>query len=142
MSRHVLNLSCVIKEKTVTYIKEYEINCNPCKQMDAQNYNNSSFLFIFAIKCILVLTSLAHANSFVCSIRTQYKHQQPGTLKSLVISTYIYVLGCWYYNWALFLWCPKVYKCNCAAKEICIQQPNIYIKSLDYMRTFIHVVGC
>ena len=42
------------------------------------------------------------------------------------MDVYIYVLVCCYYNWTLFLWCPKVYKCNWAANEIYIQQPNIY----------------
>ena len=41
-----LTLSCIIKEKNVTYFKENEINCHPSKQMHAQNCNNSTFLFV------------------------------------------------------------------------------------------------
>ena len=79
-------------------------------------------------------TLLFVAYEFQCIV------QQPGSLKSLIIWTYIYVLGCWYYNWTLFLWCPKVYKCNWAVKEMYIQQLNIYVS--HFMRTYIYVVGC
>ena len=71
---------------------------------------------------------------------SQYILQQPGSLKSLVMWTYIYVLGCWNYNWTLFLWCPRVSKCNGAAKEIYIQIPNAYKKSLHenvYIRCWL-----
>ena len=95
--------------------------------MQGQNYNNSSFLFILQ-------TLLFVAYESQCIV------QQPGSLKSLIIWTYIYVLGCWYYNWTLFLWCPKVYKCNWAVKEMYIQQLNIYVS--HFMRTYIYVVGC
>ena len=88
------------------------------------------FCFFCNVISSTLLTCLAQANSFVCTYESQYILQQPGSLKSLVIWTYIDVLVCWYYNWTLFLWCPKLYKCNWTFKEIYIQQPNIYKNSL------------
>ena len=48
------------------------------------------------------LTIKTPSLSFVAH-ESQYILQQPWSLKILVIWTYIYVLGCWYYNWTLFL---------------------------------------
>ena len=83
------------------------------------------------MQCLLQCWPASHIQTLLLvAYQSQYIFQQPGSLKSLVMWTDMYVLGCWYYNWTLFLWCPKVFKCNWAAKEIYIQQPNIYKKSL------------
>ena len=88
--------------------------------------NNTAFLFV--LQCN-VFYSLGLSLFFI-AYETQYVFQQPGFLKRLVLWTYIYVLGCWFYNWTLFLWFPNVHKCNRAAKEIYNQQPNICKKLL------------
>ena len=66
---YFLTLSCFIKEKNVTYTKEYEINCHPSKQMHTQNCNNSTFLFVLKFNVFFSFHLPRACKLFCCSIR-------------------------------------------------------------------------
>ena len=98
--------------------------------MHAQNCNDSTSLFVLQCNVFYSVDLPRACKLFVCSIWISiYTSATRVFEKPCKMDVYIR-LWLLVLQLDIFLWCPKIYKCNWVAKEIHIQQPNIYKKSL------------